>query len=278
MGIITVTGTYGSAGTLFAQELSRRLNYRYVDRSLIDNVCQVEKDHVCVFGLEDEESPTFLDKLGELMSNRSFHKLALSANIYDYALRNNVVFTGMGAHLVLTGMTNVINILVVRPLSERVRAVALDKNISYDDALKVVEKEDARKKDFVAQYFDKDYLNPLFYHLIINSGWVTLEQAVDMVCRYSDQYFTLNHSTETEMALRNKLLEKRAEILLFRLGMVHDFGRVLFEVKEEGVLVVKGVIGGEKEKAKLLQTLRTLETVGKIEDRLKVSVLSRNIF
>ena len=46
------------------------------------------------------------------------------------ALKNNAVFVGMGAGIILSGTNNLLNIRVVRLLSERVKAIAQVKNIS----------------------------------------------------------------------------------------------------------------------------------------------------
>jgi cytidylate kinase len=278
MGIITVSRTHGSAGTMFARELAERLNYQCIDRKFIDSVCRIRDDHVCAFGLEDERSPSFLQRLEELMTNRNFHKLALMANVYDYALEGNVVFIGMGAEFILSGLTGTVTLEIVRLLSDRVKAIGEIKHISFDDALDLIEKMDHGKKEFIAHYFDKNVHESTHYHLTINSSHVTLENAVDLVCHYCGRFFTPERTTETEQQLRNRLLEKRAEILLFRLGLVHDYGKVTFEAKQDGVLTVRGVIGGEHEKQKLLDTLKTIKEVHSIEDQVKIGILSRNIY
>jgi hypothetical protein len=99
-----------------------------------------------------------------------------------------------------------------------------------------------------------------------------------MLHNYAGKYFTESADLAARKALKNKLLEKRAEILLFRLGMVHDYGKVIFAVEEEGVLIMKGVIGGEHEKKQLLETLGSLKEVKRIEDHAKVGVLSHIIY
>lgn len=278
MGLITVSRVFGSGGTVFSKELAKKLNYEYLDKELVKKICIEKKDNVCAFGMEDEKAASFFDRIAELMTNRSFYKLHLMANIYDYALKNNVVFTGMGANIILSGVPDVLNIQIVRPLSERVKAVADYHKISVDEALKMVEKNDKERKEFLKYFFDKDITDPTLYHLIMNSGRISLEDGIDIVRLYCKKHFKQNLSSETEEFLKNKLLEKRAELLLYRLGIVHDYAKVLFEVKEKGVLTVKGVIGGEKEKKKLLEELKMIKEAKKIEDNIKISTLSRSIY
>jgi len=278
MGIIAISRTHGSGGTGFAEELAKRLNYTFVNRTLVNNDCQVSKGHACVFGLTDEESPSFLERLQELKSNRNFFKISLMANIYDYALRNNVVLVGMGAVIILSGINNILNIRVARLLSERVKAIAQVKGIPYDDAFDLVEGMDEEKKDFISHYFDIDVDDPALYHLTINLSYIGLDDALNMVSDYAKKHLTLTHPVETEQLLKNRLLEKRAEILLFRLGMVHSYGKVTFEAADDGILTVKGVLGGKHEKETLFESLNKNKDIAKIEDHVKVGVLSDMVY
>jgi cytidylate kinase len=277
MGIITISRTHGSGGTNFAEALAKRLDYRFVNRTLINSDCQINQDHVCAFGLDDD-APSFLERVQELKSNRNFFKVTLLANIYDYALKNNAVFVGMGAGIILAGINNLLNIRIVRLQSERVKAIAQVKNISYDDASDLVEKMDEGKKDFIAHYFDLDVYDPTLYHLIMNSSYIGLEDGLDMVSEYGKKHLTFTHPAETEQLLKNRLLEKRAEILLFRLGMVGSYGKINFEATNNGVLIVKGVVGGEHEKKALFESLSKNKEINKIEDHLKVGILSGMIY
>ena len=211
------------------------------------------------------------------MTNRNFNKIALIANIYDFSLKNNVVFTGMGAHVVLGGLSNVISLQVVRRRSERIKAIAELKKISYDDALEEIQRMDEGQREFMENYFDKPFNDPTLFHLVINSSHVSLENGLHMVSEYSKSYFAPRHSIETENTLRDRLLEKRAEILLFRLGIVHDYVKVNFEANG-GVLMVKGVVGGEGEKKRLFDSLNYMKEARKIEDYLKVGILSHIIY
>jgi cytidylate kinase len=278
MGIITVSRTHGSGGTSFAEALAKRLNYKFVNRTFINNDYQVNQNHVRVFGLDDDDSPSFLERIQELKSNRNFFKVSLMANIYDYALENNAVFVGMGASIILSGINSLVNIRVVRLLSERVKAIAQAKNIPYDDAFDLVDKMDEGKKDFISHYFDVDVNDPTLYHLIMNSSYIGLDDGLDMVSEYVKKHLTPADTAKTEQFLKNRLLEKRAEILLFRLEMVGSYGKINFEAANNGVLTVKGVIGGEHEKKTLFESLIKNKEINKIEDHLKVGILSGMIY
>ncbi len=273
MGIITVSRTHGSGGTTFARELAKRLDYSFVNRTFINNDCLESNDHVCMFGISDEGPyPGSRENIQDLMADVNFYKVSMIANILDHALKNNIVFPGMGAGIVLSGISNALNIRVVRLLEERVRAIAQVKNIPYDDAFDLVEKMDEGKKDYIARYFDVDVNDPALYHLMINSSYIPLDDAIDIAANYVYKHFTPSHTKETETILKNRLLEKRAEILLFRLGMMHSYGKIAFRAAGDGILTVTGVLRNEAEKDLLLQTLGINKDIKKIEENVDTGV------
>lgn len=267
MGIITISRLHGSGGTLFARELAKRLDYTFVNRTIINNDCLDNNIHVCMFGVDT--NPGIRDSL---MSEPNFPKVSLIANILDRALKNNVVLAGMGAGIVLTDMSNTINIRVVRVLAERVREIAQAKNIGYDDAFDLVEKMDESKRNFIQHYFEADVADPANYHAVINSSFVSLEDAIDVLANYAHNHLTFAHAHETETILKNRLLEKRAEILLFHLGMAHCYDRLNFESLAGGILKVTGVVRNEAEKVRLVEALKANDYVKDVEDSIETGI------
>ncbi len=270
MGIITVSRTHGSGGTEFARALAKRLDYTFATRTVINNNHDLGKIHAAIFGFGDEEPVSFLDQLQELMSNRNFYKVSLVASIYEYAIRDNVVFTGMGAAIVLAGIGNLLNIRIVRLLAERVKAIAQLKNIPYDDAFDLVEEMDQGKKKFISHYFDTDITDPTLYSLTLNSSLVSLTDGIEIAAGYAKRLFSVGPKPETEQLLKKKLLEKRAEMLLFRLGMAHSYGKVQFEATDEGLLILRGTVIKKDERDRLIDGLGRNKAIRQIDDQLEI--------
>ncbi|OPY02027.1 MAG: cytidylate kinase [Syntrophorhabdus sp. PtaB.Bin184] len=272
MGIITISRTHGSGGTTFARELAKELGYSYIDRALINDECLDSDRHTCSFGIDEVTAPGLHVTTQDLMADANFYKVSFIANILDHALRDNAVMAGMGAGIVLTGIGNAINIRVVRLMEERVRAIARVKSIPYDDAFDLVERMDEGKRDFIARYFDTDPGDPSYYHAVVNSSYVSLEEAVGILAAYARRHFTPASANKAEGVLGDRLLEKRAEILLFHLGMGHSFGKVTFQAGAEGTLSVTGVVRNEAEKDRLLQALARDTRIRGIRDSLETGV------
>jgi len=276
MAIITISRMYGSGGTTFSKELAKTLGYEYVDKDYIDQYCKSTNSNICTYGLDDEEAPDFLERLNELFTNKSFFKLSLMATIYSLALKDNVIFCGRGANFILSGLNNLLSLQVVANLSKRVQSIAKIKNISIDESKDLIDKKDKEKKEFIEYYFDKDVFNSLHYHIVLNSSYIDLNEAIEIV-KVAIKKFDQKDNAKDIQWLKERLVESKANILLFRLGLVHTFGKIDFECSGNN-LKVKGVIGSEEDKKRLFENLKHIEDVKNIEDHLNIGILSHIIY
>lgn len=277
MKVITVSRSYGSGGSQFAKELAEQLGYRYVDEAFIREIeHNTEQCSPLLSSIEDEVDPGFLGKLVELMTNRIFYKTALSLCLYELALAEDVVVVGAGAHLVFAGYPSLMSLQLVRNLSERVRSIAHEKNLAVDDALELVEDKDKEKAKWIKNYFDKDLFDPLQFHMVMNLSLIPAEKARTLVTPFTASLFEGISQGISEAWLKNKLLEKKAEMVVFHLGLAHG---PMIEFHADGaVLTAKGVVGGKGEKEKLLEGLGKMSEVTSVIDELKVGVLSRMLY
>lgn len=275
MRVITVSRSYGSGGSQFARQLAEKLGYHYVDEAFIRQIEQnTEQCSPLLSSIEDEVDPGFLGKLVELMTNRIFYKTALSLCLYELALADNVVVVGAGAHLVFDDYPSLVSLQLVKKLSERVKAVAHEKNLSVDDAVELIEDKDKEKSKWIENYFDKELFDPLQFHMVINLSLIPADKALALVAPFA--LFEGISQDVSEVWLKNRLLERKAEMVVFHLGLAH--GPMIDFHADGGVLTAKGVVGGKHEKEKLLEGLGKMSEVTSVVDELKVGVLSRMLY
>jgi hypothetical protein len=229
-----------------------------------------------VSSIEYEVDPGFLDKLVELMTNRTFKKTALSLCLYELALAEDVVIVGAGAHLVFADYPSLISLQLVRNLSERVRSIAQENNLTIDDALELIQDKDKGKSKWIKNYFDKDLFDPLQFHMVINLSLIPPDKALILLTPFSTASFEGISQDSSVAWLKNRLLERKAEMVVFDLGLAH--GPLIEFHADGGVLIAKGVIGGNRDKEKLLENLGKMSEVTNVVDQLKVGVLSRMLY
>lgn len=277
MKVITVSRSYGSGGSQFAGRLADALGYHYADETFIREIEQnVENCSPLLSSIEDEVGPGFLEKLSGFMDNRSFYKMALSLCLYELALSSNVVIVGAGAHLIFADYPSLISLQIVKKLSDRVRSVAHDKNLNVDDALELIEDKNKEKAKWIKNYFDKELFDPLQFHMVINLSLIPPEKALSLVAPFGAALFEDTGLDMSDAWLRNRLLEKKAEMVLFHLGLTH--GPIVEFHADNGRLTAKGVVGGKHEKEKLLEALTKMSEVTTVNDEVRVEVLSRMLY
>lgn len=278
MRVITISRSYGSAGSLFGRKLAEKLGYHYVDeRFIVRMKTNKEAAAVLMMNLEDEKFPGFMDKLTEFMHNKSYFRTALTVALYDLVLKRDIVLVGVGGHLILHGYPMKVSTQIYRNLTDRVQDMSIEKGIKQDEALDLVKKKDKEKKKFISNYFDKDLFDPIAFDIIFNASNVSLDDALIMMENYCNHYFCRVDPEESERFASERLLEKRAQLALFHMNLMRS-SRIRFEVLEPRVLVVKGVVGGPEDKGRLLKALRCLKGVDNVIDELKVEILSRMLY
>lgn len=277
MKVITVSRSYGSGGSEFARQLAQRLGYRYVDEAFIKEM--EGNTGLCsplLSSIEDMVGPGFIEKLMDLRDNRIFYKTALGLCLYQLALSNDVVVVGAGANLIFADYPSLMSLQVVRKLSDRVRAIIHDKKLDVDGALEVIQDKDKEKSNWVRDYFDRELFDPLLFHLVINLSSIGFDQALELIAPFSVAFFKETSPDVSEAWLKNRMLERKAEILVFHLGLTHG-PRLEFHA-DGGVLRAEGVLGGKGEKERLLGALAKMPEVASVIDEVKVGVLSRMLY
>lgn len=278
MNVITISRSYGSAGSLFGKRLAERLGYRYVDDGFIKYIkTNREAANVLLRNLEDEKSPDISDRFTELIHNKSYFKTAITVALYSLIIKNDVVVVGGGAHLILEDYPSRIRIQIIRDINERVFDIMNEKGLSEEDAIDLVNRKDKEKKRFIEFYFDRDINDLSSFDIVFNATSVKLEHALDIMELYSERFFSRIDQEDARLFAAKRLLENRAKLVVLH----HDLAtksKLEFEALAEDGLLVKGIVGGEKEKERLLKALWGLRGVNKITDQLKIGTLSRLIY
>lgn len=101
--------------------------------------------------------------------------------IKDVAGQGNVLILGQGGQVWLKSCPRVCHVQIVAPLELRVARIAERERISLSMAKRRVRASDLARTDYMARYHGVSWLDPLLYHIVINTGLVTIETAVALV-------------------------------------------------------------------------------------------------
>ncbi len=207
MAVITISRQYGSGGDDIAFRVCDVLGYRYFDKRLLSQM--ISQEHLTPQQIVDYHEDaykvrSFLDKLRGYrpcppslrpMKDKSFMRAAEATDqvgenmmiwLADAAIRaayeeGNMVIVGRGGQVVLHDKPGVLHVRIEAPLEERIGRVAAGEEVSPSKARQIVGEHDSSAADYLKRFYGTNWSDPLLYHLVINTGRVSMEAGVKLI-------------------------------------------------------------------------------------------------
>jgi cytidylate kinase len=100
-----------------------------------------------------------------------------SETILRLAELGNVIIVGRGANIITARSPHAVHVRLVGSVPQRAAHLQVFDKLSKKDALARIEREDGGRRRYLKWHFGKDIDDPMNYHMVINTDWVTLHQA-----------------------------------------------------------------------------------------------------
>jgi hypothetical protein len=101
--------------------------------------------------------------------------------VTEVADRGNVLILGQGGQMWLRDRKDACHIQVVAPYDLRINRVAARENLSRAAARRRVRVSDQARADYLARYHGVNWLDPLLYHCVVNTGHTSADSAVSLI-------------------------------------------------------------------------------------------------
>lgn len=178
MSAVTVSRQVSSRGDELAALVAKRLGWRLVSRELIN---QAARDA----GVP-EVALAEMDELGLLnirLSARGWraYQMQVERIIHNLADEGNVVIVGRGGQVVLRARPDVLHVRVVAPLEMRLSWLQQERGLSQEAAAAHLEASCRTRARYIRRSYHVDVNDPSLYHLVINTGLLSLEQAANLI-------------------------------------------------------------------------------------------------
>jgi cytidylate kinase len=220
MAVITIARQLGSSGDWIAEQVAQKLGYQCVDRRLVEEMAaladvpveEVEKldekgeGRIALFlkrllvpeagvsGLPlavgfpefGMEFPYLLERGRPDKSSymdRGTYQLLITTLVQDFGATGKVVVVGRASQMILADLPGAFHCRVVAPFKLRCERLAKVRQMDLESAARLVEQHDRWRKQYLENYYSADWDDPLLYHLTINTGKVSLEEAVELIAR-----------------------------------------------------------------------------------------------
>ncbi len=190
---VAISREFGCEALPLAQQLVQTLNERghpsipwvSYDRELLDKVAEELHMQRDVLDMLDGERR---DEMSELFDNIINRKVAdavvvrkLAELIRTLAIHGHAVLVGRGSWFVTQDLRNGLHIRLVAPREWRIHTIAASRNLSIQEARKVVAEGEKQRNHYLNTFFVLDPEFPFHHDLVIDNSRFNLVQIVAIV-------------------------------------------------------------------------------------------------
>lgn len=190
--IITIGRQFCSGGSEIGRKLSERLKIPYYDKNLCENTAQ-NLGLSAKYVKEVEETPTgsFLYSMamfpyGEFAADNMIPSgIAIAADqtkfILEKAAEGPCIFVGRCADSVLSERKDVLNVFIYASAESRIKRAMERYGLSEKEAAKSIQQTDKQRASYYNMNSRKKWGMKESYHIMLDSGALGIEGAVDII-------------------------------------------------------------------------------------------------
>lgn len=154
--VITMSRRFGTGASLIAKELSEKLNVPVYDKAYIEHE----------------------------MAENSYES---EAELIRGLAKQSCIILGRCASEILKDQPNVFNVYVCADKEDRIRRIMTKEALSYEDAKKMLEKNDRERADYYNENTGKVWGDVNNYHMILDTTKLGIENCADILIRYFER-------------------------------------------------------------------------------------------
>lgn len=185
---VTISRDEGALGDELARTVADRIGWRLYDKEIVNDIARyyhVREEMVrCLDERPGDSSRGFIsESILHLLSMPErpafcfgdYHE-SLMRTLATIASRGAAILVGRGANFVLRWSEHGLHLRVTGSLEARVTRISQERKMTAEAARRIVRTVDDDRRAFVRRHFNQDSDDPRFYHMVINTDQLTVEQ------------------------------------------------------------------------------------------------------
>ena len=204
--VITISREIGTGGGSVGRKLAEKLNVNYINKQLMQAL--EEKFNLTSSGIEhlkNKKKHWFTDlfeqvapapkatmEVGGYKFSRQFQEAVTVEDIFKaekeilnaIADEGSCVITGRSAFFVLKDRPDKVDIFITASKPARVARIMAKQNLSEEDAVKLIDKVDEGRDNYVKRYTGLSRYDMRNYSLILDMDYLTEDEAVEKILSY----------------------------------------------------------------------------------------------
>ncbi len=205
--IITISREFGSGGRLIGKRLAEKLGVPYYDKELLDRIA--EESGFSREMMEESEKKAkngFLYSLASAMGTGESGPESLSLNerfflaqfdtIKKIAEEGSCVIVGRCADYILRGMPEATNVFIYAEEADKIKRAVEEYGVSEKEVKKLMKDTDKARANYYSYHTGRKWGEPVNYHMSIDSGYVAIDDIVDIIIKYTEVKLDRTESQE----------------------------------------------------------------------------------
>lgn len=196
--LITLSRQYLAGAAPVASRVADALGWEVVDDAFIEAIAEKSGYSPEDVRSLEESVPSFLERFAQ-SSALSFPEFLVSAPnaleepdavklahvtrefIEDIGRRDRIVLVGRAAAAILARAHDAFHVRLVASRAHRVALAATEHGVGEREAAAIVDERDENRARYHSEMYGRDWNDPLNYHMVLNTEWLGLEGAADVV-------------------------------------------------------------------------------------------------
>ena len=178
MAIITINRGSYSRGKEVAEKLALKLGYECISRDILleasdeFNIPEIK----LIRALHDPA--TVLERFRH---GKDRYISYLYAALLQHVRKDNMVYHGLAGQFFLRDIPHVLKVRVIADMKDRVKEEMRRENISAEEALSILKKDDEERRKWALQVYGADIWDSRLYDIVLHIGRLTVDNAVDIL-------------------------------------------------------------------------------------------------
>ena len=182
---ITISREPGSGGSVVAKQLAEKLNFDVFHQEVLLEIAKRADVSDKLLATLDEKGLSVLeDCISALVYDRHLwpdeYLKHLMKVIGAIGKHGRAIIVGRGANFIIPP-GNRFRLRIVAPQNLRIANLVSTFDITEEDARRRIIRTESDRRAFIRKYFNADIADPINYDLVINTGELAIDKAVEAV-------------------------------------------------------------------------------------------------
>jgi CMP/dCMP kinase len=206
MPLITVSRQFGSGGSEVAERVARALDWHLYDNAVVDEVARRLGMPPEEVSAREERVPSLPERIASAMAlgmpevmptvadvamQPSEERIVeMTKRVIEEAVQAGpAVLVGRGAQCMLAARADALHVFCYAPTEALASYAVTNLGIAREDAARVVADRNHHREQYVKQHWKRDWRDFANYHVCVNTAWLGLDGAAELIVQLARERF-----------------------------------------------------------------------------------------